>query len=371
MKTFNLIIVLFLITGCQINKNEVNQKPQTYSFYVGTYTDNESEGIYKYILKDDGSLKSIGLVAKCENPAFLAMSDDKKYLLAVNEINKNGVGLVESFLIKDDTLALIDSNSSGGSHPCFITVNKNGFVLVANYTGGNVGLLRLNKNGELSQLLDMQTHRRAGVHKDEMVPHAHSAWFETLDNSIICIDKGTNELWFSRLDTTLQKLIPLDPQTIEMEPGAGPRHLAIHPNGRWIYVLNELNSTITLVQKSDDGKYIKNESFSTLPVAYTEPSICADIKISSDGKFVYASNRGHNSIAIFEVNANKGLLNLVGFQPSLGKAPRNISLSPDENFLIVANRNSNNVVSFKRDKITGLLKMVAQIEAPTPACISF
>ena len=371
MKIFILFIVSLFLAAYQTKNSETKLKNDTYSFYVGTYTDKESLGIYKYLLQQDGSLKQIGLVAKSENPSFLAMSADKRYLLTVNEINKDGVGIVESFLIKDDTLALINSNSSGGAHPCFITVNENGFVLVANYTGGNVGLFRLNKDGELSSLLDVQTHGGSRIHIDQRVPYVHSAWFEPHDNNIICIDKGTNELWFLQLDTSLQKLIPSDPQTLEMNSGAGPRHLVIHPNGHWIYVLNELNNTVTLVQKSDNGKYIKDESFSTLPIGYTEPSICADIKASSDGKFIYASNRGHNSIAIFEVNANNGYLNLVGHQPSLGDAPRNISLSPDENFLLVANRNSNNIVSFKRDKITGLLKMVDQIGAPTPACILF
>ena len=371
MKIFISLIVLLLLEGCQMDKNETRQKNNTYSFYVGTYTNKESQGIYKYLLQKDGSLKRIGLVAKAENPAFLAMSADKKYLLAVNEINNDGVGAVESFLIKGDSLAFINSRSSGGAHPCFITANEMGFVLVTNYTGGNVGLLNLNNAGELSPLLDVQTHNRSDLIKNQQPAHAHSAWFEPSDDAIICVDKGTNELWFSQLDTRLQKLIPSDPQTMKMEPGAGPRHLVIHPNGHWIYVLNELNNTVTLVQKSGDGNYIKDESFSTLPIGFTESSICADIKISSDGKFVYASNRGHNSIAIFEVNANNGFLNLAGHHPSLGNAPRNISLSPDGNFLVIANRHSNNIVSFKRDKITGLLKEVDQIEAPTPACIVF
>lgn len=371
MKILNSIIVLLLLAGCQVDKNETKQENNTYSFYVGTYTNKDSQGIYKYLLQKDGSLKRIGLVAISENPAFLAMSTDKKYLLAVNEINIDGAGVVESFLIKGDSLALISSRSSGGAHPCFITVNEMGFVLVANYTGGNVGLLRLNKEGELGPLLDVQTHNGSDINKNQQTAHAHSAWFESSDNAIICVDKGTNELWFSQLDTKLQTLIPSDPQTLKMELGAGPRHLVIHPNGHWIYVLNELDNTVTLVRKSGDGNYIKDKSFSTLPIGYTEPSICADIKISSDGTFVYASNRGDNSIAIFKVNANNGFLNLVGHQSSRGNAPRNISLSPDGNFLVVANRHSNNIVSFKRDKITGLLEEADQIEAPTPACIVF
>ncbi len=369
MKIITSILVLILLAGCHFVNNEAKQENSSYSFYVGTYTNAESQGIYKYLLQKDGSLKRIGLVAKSEDPAFLAISADKKYLLAVNEIDNDGVGTVESYLIQGDSLVLISSSSSGGAHPCFIAVNESGFVLAANYTGGSVGLLKLNE-GVLSPLLDVQAHSGSGPHESQQGPHAHSAWFEAVDN-IISVDKGTDEIWFSQLDTRLQKLIPSDPQTLKMEPGAGPRHLTIHPNGHWIYVLNELNCTVTLVQKSDNGNYIKGVSVSTLPIDYSEPNSCADIHISSDGKFVYASNRGHNTIAIYSVNADNGSLNLVGHQPTLGYAPRNFSLSPDDNFLLVANRHTNNIVSFKRDKITGLLLKVDQIEAPTPVCILF
>jgi len=371
MKIFNLIMALLFLLGCKTNNIQIEMENNTRSFYVGTYTHKESQGIYKYLLQKDGSLEQIGLVAISDNPSFLTMSADKKYLLAISEINNDGVGTVESFLITDDSLALISRSSSGGAHPCFIAVNKMGFVLAANYTGGNVGLLRLNQNGELTPLLDVQIHSGSSTHKNQQGPHAHSAWFEPADNTIISVDLGTNDLWFSQLDTTLQKLIPYDPPTLAMQPGAGPRHLVFHPSGQWIYVVNELDCTVTLVKKSDDGNYSKDVSVSTLPIGYTEPNTCADIHISSDGKFVYASNRGHNSIAIFDINADTGSLNLVGHQPTLGYAPRNFSLSPDENYLLVANQHTNNIVSFKRDVVTGMLTYVSQIEAPTPVCILF
>jgi len=371
MKIVSSIIILILLVGCQMGKNKIGQKNNNYPFYVGTYTDKESEGIYKYILNKDGSLERIGLVAITENPAFLTISNDKKYLLAVNEIDSNGVGFVESFQIKNKSLEFISNSSSGGAHPCFITINKMGFVLVANYTGGNVGLLKLDKEGVLSPLLDVEDHFETEIHEDQQIPHAHSAWFESSSNAVISVDKGIDELWFSQLNTELEKLIPSDPKKLRMELGAGPRHLAFHPNGQWIYVLNELNSTITLVHKLDDDNYEKGVSVSTLPMDYNEWSICADIHISSDGKFLYASNRGHNSIAIFKVEPNTGSLNLVGHQSTQGDFPRNFALSPDEKYLLVANRHSNNIVSFKRDKSTGLLKMVDQIEVPTPACIVF
>ena len=370
MKIHIAIMALALLVSCRMDKNDARQKNNSYPFYVGSYTNKESRGVYKYLLHKDGSLKQIGLAAISDNPAFLAITADKKFLVAVNEIDENGVGFVESFLIRGDSLQFISRRSSGGAHPCFVAVNSMGFVLVANYTGGNVGLLWLDEEGKLSPLLDLETHQGRDGNVKQQAAHAHSAWFESSNNAIICVDKGTNELWFSHLDTRLQKLIPSNPQTIKMGPGAGPRHLVIHPNGHWFYVLNELDNTVTLVRKSE-GKYIKDKSFSTLPIEYTEPSICADIKITIDGKFVYASNRGHNSIAIFKVNTTTGILNLVGHQSSFGDAPRNICLSPDGEFLLVANRHSNRIVSFKRDKISGLLEEADQIEAATPACIVF
>ena len=365
MNFIYFILAAVILGNSQMNSNKELPKNDTYPFYVGTYTDKESEGIYKYLITADGRLKKIGLVAKCKNPAFLAKSADNKYLLAVNEINNDGYGAIESYLVKNDTLLLINQKSSGGAYPCFVTINNDRFVLVANYNGGNIGLFRLNNKGKLSSILYVEKHLKT----NEKIPHTHSAWFEPFDNSVITIDKGRNELWFSHLDTSQQKLVHR--QTLEMDLGSGPRHLVIHPNGRWIYVLNELNNSITFVKKLDNGKYIKEKSFSTLPIGYTAKSICADIKITSNGKFIYATNRVHNSIAIFEVDSDSGELNLLGLQPTFGDFPRNISLSPDENYLIVANRNSNNIASFKRNKISGMLKIVDKIEVPTPACIVF
>ena len=237
--------------------------------------------------------------------------------------------------------------------------------------GGNVGLLKLNDTGNLSELLDIQTHSGKGSTDRQEAPHAHSAWFDKGSNQVIAVDLGTNELWFSTLDEEQQQLIPSNPNTLKMEPGAGPRHLSYHPNGKWIYVLNELNATITIVEKQSDSTYLKGPSISILPEGFNEANTSADIHTTSDGKFVYASNRGHNSIAICKVNEKDGTLSLVGHESTKGDGPRNFSLSPNENFLLVANQNTDNIVAFKRDSDTGLLSFVSQVEAPTPVCILF
>jgi 6-phosphogluconolactonase len=371
MKIIFTIVILLVLGGCETKKSETIAENNVYPFFVGTYTEGESQGIYKYILQNNGTINHVGMAAISDNPSFLAMSSDKRFLLAVNEINQEGAGLVESFLITGDSLALKSRSSSGGAHPCYVSVNESGFVLTANYTGGNVGLLRLDQEGALSDILDVQQHTGRGTTDRQRSPHAHFASFGPSGNDIIAIDLGTNELWFSHLDTEQQKFLPSIHSKIKMQPGAGPRHLAFHPNRKWVYVLNELDCTAVLLQKSDNETYQMGVPISTLPVGFSEPNTCADIHISADGMFVYASNRGHNSIAIFDVNADEGSLSLVGHQGTRGDGPRNFSLSPDDQYLLVANQHTNNIVSFKRNKTTGLLKYVDEVEAPTPVCILF
>ncbi len=371
MKVYIAIISILLFLSCNTNKVKEMVKETEYSFYVGTYTNGDSQGIYKYTLQKDGKLKQTGLAAKSDNPSFLTISYDKNFLLAINEINENGVGSVESFLIADDSLKFINRSSSGGAHPCFVAINKSGFILIANYTGGNVGLLKLNSNGEISNLLDIQQHYGNGGTNRQKAPHAHSVWFQPNSNKVVSIDLGTNELIFSQIDSVANKLVLLEQNSITMSNGAGPRHLAFHPNGKYFYVANELNSTITQIIILDSGKYKKGFSISTLPINFSESNTCADIHISNDGNFLYASNRGHNSIAIFEVDKYAGVLNLIGDEPTRGDGPRNFSLSPDNNYLLVANQHTNNIVSFKRKKATGLLTYISKVKAPTPVCILF
>ena len=368
---FTTILIFTLFTSCQNKKDNTPQKDNNHIFFVGTYTNGESQGIYKYSLQNDGTLQNNGLAAKSDNPSFLAKSFDNKYLIAVNEINsEDGLGTVESFLIKGDSLTFINKSSSGGAHPCFVAVNESGFILTANYTSGNVGLLKINTEGELTSLLDVQQHTGKGTNERQEGPHAHSAWFDTSENNIISVDLGTNELWFSQLDTAKQKLIPSKPKTLKMAPGDGPRHLTFHPNNKWVYVVNELNGNVALLEKNNGILEVKSV-ISTLPKDYEEPNTCADIHISKDGKFVYASNRGHNSIVIFEVNTTDGSLNLIGHELTRGDGPRNFSLSPDDDYLLVANQLTNNIVSYKRNKNTGLLEFRHEIKAPTPVCILF
>lgn len=341
-------------------------------FYVGTYTDGESEGIYSYVLNPDGTLSKVGLAAESENPSFLAKSGDGKYLLAVNENSdeKGDGGTVSSFLINPEGLRAIDIKSSGGDWPCFIATNKSGYLLAANYGSGNVALLKLQTDGTLEGPLDVLQHIGMGIHARQDAPHAHSAWFNNEDE-IISVDLGTNDLWFSKLEISSNKIVPQSPNKLAMPSGSGPRHLTFHPKNPWIYVLNELSSSISMVKQEATDQYEIINTQSTLPEGFEGENLCADIHISRDGNFLYASNRGHNSIVIYEINKSDGSLVLIGHEDVHGDWPRNFTLSPNGDFLLVANERSNNIVSFKRDHQTGKLTFIAEIEAPSPVCLLF
>ena len=360
---FLFIVIFSLAFGCKkAMKEEVKTSP-AYTFYVGTYTSNKSEGIYKFEMDSLGKLSNVGLLAKTDNPSFLAMTADNKYLLAVNE---NEAGTMESFRVKEDTLISINRTSTSGIHPCFITTNVNNMILAANYSSGNVALSKLNDKGEILPLLDLQQHEGKDTTDRQEGPHAHSAWFK--NDEVISVDLGTNELWFSKIVN--DKFEFSSQKTLKMAGGAGPRHLAFHPVEEWIYIMNELNGTISQVVKTDSAYSIAS-TVSSLPENNQVKNQSADIHISADGKFLYASNRGPNTIAIFSIDQQSGALSSIGFESTRGDWPRNFALSPDDKFLLVANERSNNIVVFERDIETGLLNFVSESEAFTPTCILF
>ncbi|WP_026776939.1 lactonase family protein [Polaribacter sp. Hel_I_88] len=367
MKKISMLIVISLFFSCSMSKIK---EEKASNFYVGTYTDGESEGIYKYQINADGKLKQIGLVAKTNNPSYLAKTKDNKTLLAVDETNENGTGFVNSFRIEKDSLVFVSKSQSGGTHPCFVSINDDNQVLVANYSGGNVGILEIDNQSGLTNLLAVQQHVGNTIHPKQQKPHAHFAKFHPTKNEIIAVDLGTNQLWFSAFDELKNELQFTNQKTLNMNVGAGPRHFTFHPNNKWLYVVNELNNTVSLV-KEKENLYVIDQTIAMLPKDFKNYSKAADIHISKDGQFVYASNRGYESIVIYKIHPENGTLKLVGFQDVKGKHPRNFSLSPDDNFLLVANKDSNNIVSFKRDNKSGKLTFVDEIFAPNPVCVLF
>jgi len=375
--------VILLAIGCG---NKQQQKPQedlvmtqgyesTIPFYVGTYTPNApydkggSKGIYKYEINGEGKMSQVSLASTSDNPSYLTKSKDGKHLLAVNEINTvDSKGTVESYKITRDTLIRLSTSSSGGAHPCHVSINDEDQVVVSNYTGGNLGLLALQEDGKLSKLLDVQQHEGKGTTDRQEGPHAHSAWFHPDGKGVIAADLGTNELWFS--DVKKGKLVPQKIAKLAMAPGAGPRHLTFSPNKKFLFVLNELNNTVGTYKIGPIGQLTDLGVTPMLPESFDDFSKAADIHTSPDGKFLYASNRGHNSIVIYKIDKEGGL-SLVGHESVRGDSPRNFQLSKNGKWLIVANQKTNNLVSYKVNKQNGTLTYMSETFAPTPVCILF
>ena len=336
-------------------------------FLVGTYDDPgvHQPGIYRFVLEADGSLTNAGRVAEASNPSFLAYDSDRSTLVAVEQLNDED-GRVVSFGVDGDSLILRNRQTAGGRGPCHVNVNQAGYVTVANYTAGSIELLQLNGEGRLSEPLDLQDHRQRGGEE----PHAHSSYYINGDQEVLAVDLGTDEVWHYRIDNRTKKLTPAAPPAVAMQEGAGPRHLTIHPNEKWIYVINELNSTVTQVSREEGGLTVV-DSWSTLPEDFTGESFCADIHVSRDGRFVYGSNRGHNSIVVFSVDQESGALTPLEYESVAGDWPRNFALSPAEDYLLVANQRSKNITTLSRNKETGMLDYVSSTSAPIPVCILF
>lgn len=357
----NLLLIAIVALGLMSCTSKKEMK--TYPFYLGTYTEGESEGIYQGLLSVDGSFDTLHLVAKSVNPSFLCFANEKKTLVAVNEVDVDSTGSVEAFAISSGELQKVSESTSGGAHPCHVSANKHGDILMANYSGGNIGYVRVDAFGELSPLRAVAQHYGSGATGRQAGPHAHSIWFMDETNAV-AVDLGIDQLIFYQIEEKeLQKV-----DSLKLERGAGPRHLAIHPNKKLMYVINELNSTITVVAKRAAGWQALN-SVSTLPKGYNDKSYCADIHLSADGRFIYASNRGHNSLAIFKTVDEQ--LELVGYEDVRGDWPRNFALTPDDEFVVVANQRSNNLVAFKRNKQSGLLTYMSEVGADAPVCVLF
>jgi 6-phosphogluconolactonase len=346
-------------------------------FYVGTYTDSGSEGIYRFGLDcTTGKLHSNGLAVLSENPSYLAMTRDGKYLLAVRETsddNNQSVGYIELFNVDDSgNLSSVNKVSSGGAHPCHVAVNEDGAVIASNYTGGNVTLMCIKPSGELSEVLSTDQHSGQGtvVGRQEK-PHVHSSLFEPKGKRLFVADLGIDQVKVYTIDKATFTLKPNKYPDIKIAPGSGPRHMAIHPNGKMLFVANELNSTVTVVQMLENGSFRIQETASSLPADFLKTNTCADIHLSPEGNFLYVSNRGMNSIAIFSVQEKESKIKLIGYEDTKGEMPRNFTLTPDGDYLLVANQNTNNIVAFKRNAETGLLTYTDQINAYKPVCLLF
>ena len=349
--------------------------------YVGTYTSGKSEGIYLYRFNlSSGELKHVANTTGVVNPSFLALAPDRRYLYAVNEVEEYAgkkSGAVSSFAVDQRTgaLQLLNQQPSLGGAPCYVTVDAGGrFVLVANYVGGNVAVFPVQSDGSLGQATDMKQDRGSSANHDRQEgPHAHLIALDPANRFAYSCDLGTDKIMIYRFDAHNGKLLPAAQPWVQVKPGTGPRHLAFHPGGKNVFVVNELNSTVTTFARDPEKGSLKELlTLSTLPANFAGTNSSADIHVSPSGRFLYCSNRGHDSIAIFAIDPRHGALTAIGHQSTLGSWPRNFAVDPSGRFLLVANQKSDSIVVFRIDQRNGLLSSTGQVlEVPSPVCLKF
>lgn len=346
--------------------------------YVGTYTKGVTDGIFVYSFNDQtGRLVDKKMPVVIESPSFLTISGDKKYLYAVSELadpEKNGGGIVSAFSIgKKGPLKLINQVWNHGAHPCYVSLSPDGKRLVtANYTGGSLSVFDVLPDGSLSEMVQRIQHEGSSVFKGRQdEPHAHSARFDATGKFLFAADLGTDELKVYQYASNSKQLVPNAQPFVKMAKGSGPRHFEFSPDGNFIYVINELNSTITVLIKYG-GVWKEIQAIKTLPKDFKEESWCADIHLSADGRFLYGSNRGHNSIAVFTRHKVSGKLELIQTISVEGNWPRNFTIDPTGKFLLVANEKSNDITVFRIDEPTGKLKYTGiKVQNQSPVCLQF
>ncbi len=297
---------MLAIVAFNCKKNEVDMKAHT--LFVGTYTDGESKGIYKLVFDPNtGKLSDLTLAAALENPSFLTISKDGNNLYAVQEtadFDSLG-GAVSAFKLKDGILELQNSMGTGGAHPCHVALSDDGHLAVSNYTGGNLSIFDLKNDGALKQNPQMINHSALDTLKKA---HVHKANFNA--EGLFASDLGLDALKRYRKQDGNWK--PAHQYSLDLPDGAGPRHFVFNSNRNYLYVINELNSTISVFKRDDEGNFNKIQTENTLAADYNGQNACADIHLSPDGKFLYGSNRGENTIVVFSVDSKNGQISLMG-----------------------------------------------------------
>jgi 6-phosphogluconolactonase len=355
-------------------------KPQKLTVYLGTYTGGGSEGIYRSELDlASGKLSEPALAAKIDNPSFLAIHPSKRYLYAVGEVGNFGgkkAGAVSAFAIEASSgnLTLLNQQSSEGSGPCHISIDRTGkAALVANYGGGSVASLPIGEDGKLGAAASAIQHEGSSVNKSRQAgPHAHSINLDAGNRFAFACDLGLDKVLVYKFDPATAKIVPNDPPHAATPPGGGPRHFAFHPGGKYAYVNNEITSSVTAFSYDAEKGVLKEiHTLSTLP-AEAKGNSTAEIQCSPDGKWVFVSNRGHDSIAIFGVDPATGRLTAAGHASTQGKTPRNFGVDPTGTYVVAANQGSGNVVAFRIDPKTGQLAPTgSSIQVPRAVCVRF
>lgn len=334
---------------------------QNVPLYVGTYTDGTSEGIYKFQFNTKtGELSELQLAMATENPSFIAYSPNKKYMYAVSE---SLGGSVSAYKIQENgLLKFLNKVSSNGTGPCYISINKTGTkAVVANYSGGTAAIYSIARDGKLNEATQVFDYNTA-----ERKSHAHSAQF--FREELYVADLGMNAVYQYKLKNDSYELAT--PSIFKTTENPGPRHFALTKNGQFTYIINEYGNSIISVKRTDAG-FEQIDYDSTLDETFTGESFCADIHLSKNELYLYGSNRGENSIAVFKRNKFDGTIEKIQTVPVHGDWPRNFTLDPTGKFMLVANQRSKNISIFSIDKTTGKLTFLHDVKAPTPVCLVF
>jgi 6-phosphogluconolactonase len=354
-----------------------------YIAYIGTYTSKHSKGIYAFRFEaSTGKLTPLGLAAETTSQDYLAVHPNQRFLYAVKETNGlsgQNAGSVSSFSVNPTTgkLRLLNEVSSRGAGPCHLRIDRSGKnLLVANYTSGSVAVLPVNEDGSLRDAAAFIQHTGSSVNKERQEgPHVHCIRASPDNRFVLAADLGLDKLLVYRFDPVRGSLVPNDPPFVKTHPGAGPRHFAFHPNGRFVYVINEIQASLSAFSYNGaDGSLREVQTLSTLPDGYkvTKDDSAAEVVVHPSGKFVYGSNRGYDSIAVFAIDSTTGLVTSLEQISTQGKTPRGFGIDPTGSYLIVCNQDSDSLVVFRINRQTGRLTPTGKkTEAYTPVDVEF
>jgi 6-phosphogluconolactonase len=377
----SLGILVAMVGVAGNSRGDENLLAKPYRVYFGTYTGKQSKGIYRAEFHPArGILTNLTLAAETANPSFLALHPGGKFLYAVGEIEEFGgkkTGAISAFAIDAATggLKLLNQQPSGGAGPCHLVVDKTGTaVLAANYGGGSVCSIPIGADGKLGEPASVIQHQGSSVNKArQQGPHAHSINIDAGNRFAMAADLGLDRVLVYRFDPKTARLSANSPPAVAVDPGAGPRHFAFHPKGKHAYVINEMTCTVTTFDyNAEYGVLTPIQTISTLPGEVQKGYSTAEVVVHPSGKFLYGSNRGHNTIVAFRIDPESGKLTLVGHQGDGIKTPRNFCLDPTGRYLLAANQDGDSVVVFSVDQETGALKATGKkLEVPRPVCIRF
>lgn len=372
----------YLPLSMRANAQSLKNSRDTMPLLVGTYTSGNSKSKGIYTLKFDrrnGRLTEHGVVGGVEEPSFLVADKDRRAVYAVNEtLEYNGQksGTVSAFAMDPETgsMKFLNKQPSMGGAPCHLSISREGrFLLVANYLGGNVAVLPVNKDGSLAPAVDVEQHAGSGPNKDRQeAAHAHSVILDASGRFAFVNDLGVDKIFIYELDAKTGSLNANRNQPhYRTKPGAGPRHFRFHPSGKYAFVINELDMTISsLAYDAAKGTLQDIQTVSTVPAGFSGANTCADIHVTPDGAFIYGSNRGHDSLAGFRFDSSTGRLEPIGHTPTRGKTPRNFTIDPAGKYLLAANQRSDSIVTFEIEKKTGRLKPIGDpVTVPSPVCL--